>query len=254
VWVQVTPTLPEPIAEQSILESWAKALANAEHFIYIEDQYFRMPLLDEVIAASMAAHPALTLIVVTKPVTPTDGGKKFTVQADRRYRDAYPDRYLLLQFKAFDAVPRPALPEPGDESAGFYFVDMDTHSKILIVDDVYLSVGSCNKNNRGVLYEGELNVAAYDSAWVRAQRERVYRNFLGPRLAAEVGDDPGSNFVLIRDTAAANAEVEAWWQANGPGLTADQVGQAALDHRPDGFAYPLTFTDDYALDVGPDAF
>ena len=254
VALQVVPTLPPPIAEQSILATWQKALARAEHYIYIEDQYFRMPLLDEVIQAAMEARPELTLIVVTKPVSATDGGKKYTVQADHRYRDRFPDRYLMLQLRSFDAVPRPEPPAEGDESASFYFDDMDTHSKILIVDDAYLSVGSCNKNNRGVLYEGELNVAAYDPAWVREQRARIYRNVLGPRLAGQVSDDPLANFVLIRDTAAANAAVYEWWQANGEGLTADQVGQAALDHAPDGFAYPLTFTDDYALEVGPDAF
>jgi len=254
VLVQVTPTLPEPIAEQSILATWTKALARAEKYIYIEDQYFRMPLLDAVIYDAMVARPELTLIVVTKPVSATDGGKKYTVQADHLYRDNFPDRYLMLQFKAFDAVPRTVAPQAGDETASFYFQDMDTHSKILIVDDVFLSVGSCNKNNRGVLYEGELNVAALDADWVRAQRERIYRNFLGPRLADLVGDDPLANFVLIRDTAAANAEAEAWWLASDESLSPEDVAQAAIAHRPDGFAYPLTFTDEYLLEVGPDAF
>jgi phosphatidylserine/phosphatidylglycerophosphate/cardiolipin synthase-like enzyme len=170
------------------------------------------------------------------------------------YRENFPDRYLMLQFKVFDAVPRYAPPADGDENAYVYFQDMDTHSKMLIVDDVFLSVGSCNKNNRGVLYEGELNVAALDAAWVRAQRERIFRNFLGPRLAGEVSDDPFANFVLVRDTAAANAETEAWWSTVDESLSPDDVAQAAIDHHPDGFAYPLTFTDDYVLEVGPDAF
>ncbi len=252
--VQVVATLPPPIEEQSILETWAKALRNAASFIYIEDQYWRMPILNAVIVQTLRERPWVTLIVVTKPVSLADGAKKWTVETDRAIREAAGDRYLLLQLKSFDAVPREPPRDPDDETATFYFVDMDVHSKMLIVDDEYLSVGSCNKNNRGLLYEGELNVSVWDPEWVREARRRIYRNLVGPERAAEVGDDPAANFALLKDIAERNASVEAWWHANGAGLDAQGVATAAQAHRPDGFVYPLSFSPDYVLEVGPDVF
>ncbi|MBM4394435.1 MAG: hypothetical protein FJ087_01945 [Deltaproteobacteria bacterium] len=254
VLCQVVATMPPPAAEQSILETWRKALSNATGLVYIEDQYFRMPVLIDVMEQAIRREPGMRLVVVTKPISSTDGGKKHSVLTDRRLREAAPDRYLLLQLKSFEAVPRPEPPAEGDESAAFYFADIDTHSKILIVNDEYLSVGSCNKNNRGLLYEGELNVSVLDRDWVREARRRIVRNLVGGRLEDEVGDDPAGLFDLLRDTATANAGREAWWVANGPALDAAGVEAAARTHAPDGFVYPLEFTDDWLLDVGPDAF
>ncbi len=252
--VQVVATLPPPIEEQSILETWARALRNAASYIYIEDQYWRMPILNSVILQTLRERPWVTLVVVTKPVSLADGAKKWTVETDRAFREEAGDRYLLLQLKSFDAVPRAGPSEPDSETATFYFVDMDVHSKMLIVDDEYLSVGSCNKNNRGLLYEGELNVSVWDPEWVREARRRIYRNLVGPERASEVGDDPAANFALLKDIAEHNASVEAWWHANGPGLDAASVTAAAQEHRPHGFVYPLSFTSDYLIEVGPDVF
>jgi len=251
---QVTATLPPPIEEQSILETWTKALRNATSFIYIEDQYWRMPILNALILKTMQDRPWVTLIVVTKPVAITDGAKKWTVESDRLFRENVGDRYLLLQLKSFDAVARTD-PRPDDpETASYYFIEMDTHSKMLIVDDEYLSVGSCNKNNRGLLYEGELNVSVWDPTFVRDARRRIYRNLVGPDRASEVTDDAAQNFALLRSIAIENAATEAWWETHAPGLDAQGVAGAANQHRPDGFVYPLEFTPDYLLEVGPNVF
>lgn len=151
-------------------------------------------------------------------------------------------------------MPRGERLDPKDDTASFYFVDMDVHSKMLIVDDEYLSVGSCNKDNRGLLYEGELNVSVWDPEWVREARRRVYRNLVGPARAPEVGDDPAANLALLKDVAERNASLEAWWHANGAGLDAQGVAAVAQAKRPDGFVYPLSFTPDYVIEVGPDVF
>jgi len=57
--VQVTATMPEPFWEHAIAESWFNAVAQAEDYIYIEDQYWRIPLLADAIAERMRAVPSL---------------------------------------------------------------------------------------------------------------------------------------------------------------------------------------------------
>ncbi len=233
VTAQIVTTLPEPIQERSILETLLKASRNATDFIYIEDQYWRAPILHEAMLAAMEENPDLYLIVVTKPIPLVDGGKKYTVVADETFRNAYPDRYLLLQLKTFD--------REGDE---IYFQNVDTHSKIQIVDDVYLNVGSANKNNRGLLYEGELNGAVHDRPFVSGARNRVLANLVGADHADEVRNKSGAEvYAALKALAEKNAEVEAT-------LSADPHADVA----PQGFVYPLVITPEYLLDVGPDVF
>jgi phospholipase D1/2 len=230
---QVVATLPSPIAERAIFETQAKAVARARNFIYIEDQYFRAPILDELIVKRMEENPDVHLVVVTKPVSAADGGKKWTWLSDQAYRTRFPDRYLLLQLKTFDI-----------EAGVPYFVPIDTHSKITIVDDDYVTAGSANKNNRGYLYEGELNAAVWDVGFGREARTRVLRNLVGTREAEITPDADGAAlFAVLKSLSEENAAAEA-------ALLEDADAAA----RPVGFVYPLEITEDYAVDVGPDVF
>jgi len=83
--VQVTATLPEPFWEHAIAESWFNAVDNAERYIYIEDQYFRAPMLNERIYARMQEVPDLRLVVITKPINEwADPGCFYTYEANAR--------------------------------------------------------------------------------------------------------------------------------------------------------------------------
>ena len=105
----------------------------------------------------MAQVPDLRLIVITKPINEwTDPGCAQTYIANAEFESAFPNRYLLLQLRAYDTHVT-----WGIDETDAVFADMDTHSKMLIVDDKFMSVGSANKNNRGMVYEGELNGYAY---------------------------------------------------------------------------------------------
>ena len=238
VLLQVQATQPEPFGERSILESTDKAIRNARDLIFIEDQYFRMPVVLDAFAEALAASPDLYVIVVTKPVSLMDGAKKWTVIMDEELRALAGDRYLLLRMEAYAAG---FLDDP--EQATPHFQAMDIHSKMLIVDDVYLSVGSCNKNNRGLLVEGEMNVAVLDQAFVRSARQRILANTTGlveedwNRSGAEVAAD-------LAAIAISNEEIRTEALSTG----------ALPTPPPQGFLYPLAFSPDYLLDVGPDVF
>ena len=251
LFAQLQATMPEPWAEMSILESQLKALANAESYIFIEDQYWRATRINEAIINTLAERPWVKLIVISKTVADYDGGAKYTYLTDQMFREIFPDQYLYLQLKTFEVVAEEGM---FWDTRDLYFDAIDTHSKIMIVDDRYLSVGSANKNNRALLYDGELNVAVLDDVWVRDQRQWLFENLVGPDRASQVSDDPDANFELFAETARVNEELETAWGDWIDTLEVDVILDLAEDFRPDGYLYTLEQSDNYWWDIGPDMF
>jgi phosphatidylserine/phosphatidylglycerophosphate/cardiolipin synthase-like enzyme len=233
VEAQITTTMPAPFHEHSIAETWFNAIANAEQFIYIEDQYFRIPMLIDAIIDRMYEKPELRLVVVTKPVSEwSDPGCFWTHRTHYDLRGRFGDRYLLLQAKAWD-VRRDGF---GIDETDEVFTNVDLHSKMLIVDDVFMSVGSANKNNRGIVYEGEMNVAILDADWVRSERRRILANLLGPSFT--VTDDPAQWFRTLRLAADWNQFVLDSWARAGGDLNLNGAAVPS-QYVPRGLLYPL---------------
>jgi phosphatidylserine/phosphatidylglycerophosphate/cardiolipin synthase-like enzyme len=249
--VQVVSTMPEPWNEQSIFETHAKAIAQATDYILIEDQYFRAPMINELIVARMLEEPELVLIVATLDVSTWDGGAKFTWLSDATFRTLFPERYLLLQLRAADLYT-----EEGYlwDDVHFYLEDVYTHSKLRIIDDRYLSVGSCNMNNRGYLYEGELNVALLDEALAVETRRSVLAQWVGVENESRLSDDMAANLELLREISDDNAAKAAWWEDAVWDLEADEAEARWPSYHPEGLVHPLEIDADYEWDVGPDLF
>ena len=246
--VQITATMPTPFAENAILETWFNAFRNAQDYIFIEDQYFRIPYLTDELIARMNARPNLRLVVITKPINEwTDGGCYWTYETVRELQSLFPSRFFLFQARSFDTVVTWGIDETESR-----FIDMDVHSKMLIVDDQFMSIGSCNKNNRGVIYEGEINAAVLDPTWVRAQRVRIVDNLVGYATGGLSTDW----VTLLAMGAAQNDAVYATWETEGFDLSLD--GAPIPDgFTPTGFLYTLSFPDPTEClveDVGPDLF
>ncbi|MFQ5554221.1 MAG: phosphatidylserine/phosphatidylglycerophosphate/cardiolipin synthase family protein [Acidimicrobiia bacterium] len=249
VHAQVTATMPAPFNEFAIAETWFNAVGQAEDYIFIEDQYFRIPMLLDAILARMADVPDLELVVITQPVNRwTDPGCVWSYRGYQEVRSAFPDRLSFYQLRSFDYVFDAAFIDEHKAR----FVDMATHSKLLVVDDVFLSVGSANKNNRGIVYEGELNLAVHDAEWVKDAMRRV----LAAVLPKGTDVDPGSAGWVrqLAEAAAANDAVYEAWAGSGFQVRA-RTADLSEDLVPHGFLYGLEFGDpaDCLLaGVGPD--
>jgi phosphatidylserine/phosphatidylglycerophosphate/cardiolipin synthase-like enzyme len=252
VEAQLVLTMPEPAPERSVLETLSKAIRQAEDYIFIEDQYWRAPLLNAVLLEELLAKPALQLVVITMPVSSLDGGAYWTVETDQLFRNAVPDQYRTFQLASFDWAWDVGV---FYDSVEPYVSDIFIHSKLVIVDDVYLSVGSANKNNRGMLYEAEANVSVLDHSWVSAVRQRVFDNLLGPYWSAQQTGDPVTDFVLFDLAAEDNAYVVNWWLESAE-LMDDEAEADYWDNLVyvSGFLYPLDLGTDWWFELGPDAF
>ncbi len=247
--IQITTTMPQPSWEHGIAESWFNAVDQAEQFIFIENQYFRIPMLHERIYARMHEVPSLKLVVITKPIAEwTDPGCAPTYKANQLFENAFPSsRYLPLQLMVFDTVQTWGI----DETESRYG-NMDTHSKLLIVDDLFLSVGSANANNRGIVYEGEMNVAVFDPDWVRTQRRRILTEILPTTVT--VSDDPSTWMQQLVSAAAHNDSVHQAWEDEGWDINLNEDPLPAA-YAPQGFVYALAFGnvgDCVFESVGPD--
>lgn len=246
--VQVTATLPAPFNEHAIAETWFNAVAQAQQYIYIEDQYFRMPMMTEAITRRMEAVPTLRLVVITKPINEwSDPGCAWTRRVNEDLLARFPGRYSMLQLRSFDIQVTWGFDETESR-----FVDMDVHSKMLIVDDVFMSVGSANKNNRGIVYEAELNVAVYDAAWVRAARRRILANMLPD--GAAVSDDAIQWYEQLQQAARYNDAVRQRWTDEGDDISLDGSPLPA-QYAPRGFVYSLPMRGVMRClieDIGPD--
>ncbi len=178
---QVIRTMPAPTPERGILDAYLRVLRAARHLVYIEDQYFRSSHIADALADAVRAWPELAVIVLTSQYqsdAPVVGGWS---------RECYE---------------RIARMKPGFELYGLYAAsrradgelvveEVDNHAKLMIVDDLFLSVGSCNMNDRGLEFEGELNLAVVDAELVKEARLHIFRTHLGgdARLSGAIDND-----------------------------------------------------------------
>jgi phosphatidylserine/phosphatidylglycerophosphate/cardiolipin synthase-like enzyme len=58
-------------------------------------------------------------------------------------------------------------------------VPVYVHSKLILIDDEWASVGSCSLHHYSMTGNGELNAAYHDPASVRALRAELFREHLG---------------------------------------------------------------------------
>jgi hypothetical protein len=93
------------------------------------------------------------------------------------------------------------------------------HSKLILCDDRFVSIGSANANGRGFTKDGEANVSALDPQAARSLRQRLWGEHLGFLGAAVVLPDgsifstnghhltPGSR-IRLRHPLLGNSEIE----------------------------------------------
>jgi phosphatidylserine/phosphatidylglycerophosphate/cardiolipin synthase-like enzyme len=192
VQVQVVRTMPEPFTERGILDVHLRALRAARKLIYIEDQYFRSTHVSDAIADTVRSFPGIHVVAVTMRSQADDllaGG--WSREAFDRIRRRLPGLRLY------------SLMAQGVDRAGErHLVEIDNHAKLMIVDDMFLTVGSANINDRAFEYEGEINLAIVDSAQVKRARLDIWAEHLGddPRLTGDIDGD----VALWREHAAHN--------------------------------------------------
>ncbi|CAI5743361.1 unnamed protein product [Hyaloperonospora brassicae] len=139
-----------PRGETSLFQARIKAIKNAKNFIYIEDQYFI--LVPELLNALLEVMPTIQrLVVVTSPQVSFmgyAGYSKYLYESVKPIRSKYPNKFAIYTTKKARKLA--------------------IHTKLVIIDDVYLSIGSANWNRRSMTSDSEVNADVVDTKLVKA--------------------------------------------------------------------------------------
>jgi phospholipase D1/2 len=156
--VGIARTQPRYESEGAVREVetlFIDSIALAEREIYIENQFLSSPLIADRLAERLRRRPDLQVVMLA-PRSPESWIERHTMRNGRirfwrRVRAAGGDRVRLLY---------PAVEQGGRTT------DTMIHSKVMVVDDRFLRVGSANMNNRSMGADTECDLA------IEAQTDR----------------------------------------------------------------------------------
>jgi phosphatidylserine/phosphatidylglycerophosphate/cardiolipin synthase-like enzyme len=167
--VQFQRTIPEkiygflPDGEFSILAEYRRALAGAQHLIYLENQFLWAPEIVDILEEKLTRPPTDAFRMVLLLPNHPSSGRDTTLGQLSRLVQADKDGRLLAATLQPMAV----------GSAGIY-----VHAKVGIVDDRWLTIGSANLNAHSLFNDTEANVTITDPDLVRLTRLRLWAEHL----------------------------------------------------------------------------
>jgi phosphatidylserine/phosphatidylglycerophosphate/cardiolipin synthase-like enzyme len=153
----------QALTRDDIWQGYLKLVSCATSLLYMENQYFRVPGLADAIVKQAKAQPELIVIIVA-PYQLDDPDYAIKLHGN------------WLQHQFFERLVKDI---PAKRLGIYTMFNRIIHSKLIMVDDRALSVGSANVNPRGFRLDTELNVMLDDAEGVRSFRYRLWSHNLG---------------------------------------------------------------------------
>jgi len=200
------PQYGQQEAVQEILSVLLAMIARATRFIYIENQYFTSHRIGQALASRLQEPngPEVVLILPREK----DGWLERVTMDVLRTR-------LLQQLKAADRYGRLGVFYP--EVAGLAPEMVSLHSKLVIIDDLEINLGSANTSNRSMGFDSELNLSLLGDtpssrSAIAAMRHDLLAEHLGqtPQAVAKLEEQNGS---LLKTIAHFNSQAQRRWLA-----------------------------------------
>ncbi len=177
--------------ERSILEQYLEAIGAARSSIYIENQAIPVP---QIATALEAALNRGVEIVVLVPAEPEPAVRAARLNAQRKpFFDALA---ALGHHQNFALAGIAGLDARGRRSPVY------VHSKIMLVDDAFATIGSCNLHANSLSGHTEMNASLWDPQVVRALRCQLLAEHLDRNT---VSIDDRAALCLYREIAPANS-------------------------------------------------
>ncbi len=169
--VQVVRTVAEGMYERlphgdfRILESYVRAIREAAHYIYLENQFLWSPEIVSRLAQKLREPPSDDFrLVIVLPSRANNGQDDTRGQlAVLESADEGRGRLCVATLRSLS----------GSREDRLY-----VHAKVGIVDDRWLTIGSANLNAHSLFNDTELNVVCDDPELARATRLRLWAEHL----------------------------------------------------------------------------
>ena len=192
--MQVARTIPQHTYSfdpdpgiQGIAQLYARALGSAQHFIYLENQYFWLrsytgfdvPFLGvdnpdmeyniRMLGEALLRGASVAIILPDHP----NLGRAFSDAGLTLIAEKAPEAVQQGRLHAF------CLGTSTRQEDGEHYRPIYVHAKVAIVDEVWATVGSGNLNNRGMRDDTEMNVATLDTRLARGLHIMLMAEHLG---------------------------------------------------------------------------
>jgi phosphatidylserine/phosphatidylglycerophosphate/cardiolipin synthase-like enzyme len=166
-----------PRGDFRILESYMRAIAQAQRFIYLENQFLWSPEIVDALAEKLRNPPTPDFrLLIVLPSKANNGQDDTSGQvAVLESADDGHGRLLVTTLRS----------RTGTRDDRLY-----VHAKVGIVDDRWLTVGSANLNAHSLLNDTEMNVVTDDAALARDTRIRLWSEHLERDPADLAGREP----------------------------------------------------------------
>lgn len=190
--------------ECSVLAQYESAIDAAQRSIYIENQ--AIPIIP-VAARIEAALQRGVDVVALVPANPEEH-----VHAARRDPARRP---FFDQLAALGRYPNFGLMGIAGRNAGGRRSEVYVHAKIMLVDDAWGTIGSCNLHSNSLTGHSEMNASFWDREVARALRVELLGEHLGRDTSAL---DDRAALALYREIGQANRRKRAAGDADWQGL------------------------------------
>ena len=189
-----------------------KAIHQAQDLIYIEDQYFYSSEIASALCDELLAKPELRVIVLV---------------AREPIADKTPEVQNYYHARTLDLVHKRLKGTAGEDHFAIYDIgnkgvdpeQIYVHAKLMIVDDIWVEIGSMNCNRRSMTHDLESCVAVVDGDTVpvtygtyreackfaRDLRLRLWADHLGTVPSDPQIENPQVGFATWMETASSEA-------------------------------------------------
>jgi phosphatidylserine/phosphatidylglycerophosphate/cardiolipin synthase-like enzyme len=151
--------------ERSIFDQYCAAIGAAQRSIYMENQYIEVP---EIVACLHQALQRDVEVVVLMPVEPVLAAHAVTGERQSFLRA----RAALGAYTHFTLAGIAGLSAEGRRTPVY------VHAKLMLVDDVWATIGSCNLHGYSLFGNGEMNATFWSPDAVRALRCELFQEHL----------------------------------------------------------------------------
>ena len=180
---------PIGLGEMTNFHQYDAAIRGARRTIYLEHQHLDVPTIIDGLDDALSRGVRVVALLPAEPVISNDP------LARARAAGVIASRARLARHEGF------TLAGMAGQSVDGSRVPVHVHSKVILVDDEWASIGSCNVHHYSMTGNGELNAAYHDPASVRALRAELFREHLGHDTVGLTDTDA---FDLFQHVARAN--------------------------------------------------